>query len=168
VIVRVAAAASAVLFLLVTAGLTPESRAADQPAAQGTIAHVMATGSYDEIADLLAIAIEKQGLVVANRAPVGEMLDRTGKDLGLPETIYERAEVLQFCSATHSRRLMQSDPTLLALCPFGIGIYTLPGQPGVVHLVYRRMSAAGARPEAADALKGVDAMLRAIVDEAAR
>ena len=75
--------------------------------------------------------------------PSGIMLERTGQDLGATTKIYERAEVLQFCSANYSRQMMGADPRLLAFCPFGVGIYTLPGETDTVHLVYRRMQAEG-------------------------
>ena len=132
------------------------------------VAHVTAAGGYDEIRELLVVAIENQGLVIDHRSNVGEMLARTGKDLGQTRQLYERAEVLQFCSANYSRQMMDATPELLAFCPFGIGIYTLPDESGKVHLVYRRMSTAGLAPAAAQALERIDALLEEILKEAAQ
>jgi uncharacterized protein (DUF302 family) len=132
------------------------------------VAHVTAAGGFDEVRELLVIAIENQGLVIDHRSDVGGMLARTGKDLGHTGLLYERAEVLQFCSASYSRQMMEASRELLAFCPFGIGIYALPGEPGRVHLVYRRVVADGLAPAAAQALRRIDALLEEIVREAAQ
>jgi len=130
------------------------------------VAHFTAAGGYDEIRQLLIIAVENQGLVVDHRSNVGDMLARTGKDLGDSRQLYQQAEVLQFCSANYSRQMMDAAPELLAYCPFGIGIYTLPGESATVHLVYRRMRTEGLEPAAAQALQRIDALLEQIVREA--
>jgi uncharacterized protein (DUF302 family) len=125
-----------------------------------------AKGSFEEVRQLLLIAIEGQGLVVDHASNVGEMLARTGQDLGATTKLYERAEVLQFCSANYSRQLMSADPRLLAFCPFSVGIYTLPGETDTVHLVYRRTQAEGVSPAVAQALQKIDAMLAEILRDA--
>jgi uncharacterized protein (DUF302 family) len=138
------------------------------PCAQAqSVVEVRAKGSFDEIRQLLVVAIENQGLVVDHLSKVGDMLARTGQDLGATHQVYEQAEVLQFCSANYSRQMMEADARLLAYCPFGIGIYSLPGETGTVHLVYRRVQADGIPPDAAQALRRIDAVLGAIVKEAA-
>jgi uncharacterized protein (DUF302 family) len=131
-----------------------------------SVVEVKAKGSFDEIKQLLVVAIENQGLVVDHLSKVGEMLERTGRDLGATRTIYRQAEVLQFCSANYSRRMMEADARLLAYCPFGIAIYTLPGETDTVHLVYRRVEDQGGSAEAARALRKIDEILAVIVREA--
>jgi uncharacterized protein (DUF302 family) len=148
-------------FLILLAGLSVAC-----PAQAQSVVEAKATGTFEEIKQLLMVAIEGQGLVVNHVATVGAMLERTGKDLGATKKIYARAEVLQFCSANYSRQVMEADPRLLAFCPFGVGIYTLPGEAGIVHLVYRRMRAEGVSPAAAQALGKVDAMLEEILQDA--
>jgi uncharacterized protein (DUF302 family) len=133
-----------------------------------SVVEVEAKGSFDEIKQLLIVAIENQGLVVDHLSKVGDMLERTGRDLGAVRTLYRQAEVLQFCSANYSRQMMEADVRLLAYCPFGIGIYTLPGETDIVHLVHRRVEAQGASPEAALVLRKIDEILGAIVREAAQ
>jgi uncharacterized protein (DUF302 family) len=130
-----------------------------------SVVEARAQGTFEEIKQLLVNAIEGQGLVVAQVAEVGEMLARTGKDLGVTTRIYERAEVLQFCSANYSRRMVEADPRLLAFCPFGVAIYTLPGQTDTVHLVYRRMQAEGVDPAAVEALAKIDSVLGEILKD---
>lgn len=134
-------------------------------AADETVVEVTASGSFDDVKQQVVLAIENHGLVVNHESRVGEMLERTGKDIGDAKPIYVRAEVLEFCSATLSRRVMEADARLLAFCPYAIGIYTLPGESGKVHVVYRRPrlegTGAGAQP-----LRQVDQLLHEIVQEA--
>jgi uncharacterized protein (DUF302 family) len=134
-------------------------------AQNGIVVEVMANGGFDDVKQLLVLAIENRGLVVNQVSKVGEMLERTGKDLGAVPQIYSRAEVIEFCSATLSRKVMEADPRLLAFCPFGVGIYTLPDEADQVHLVYRRPRSEDGGP-AAGALQRVDQLLHDIVQEA--
>ena len=129
------------------------------------VVEVSARGSFEDVKQMLVLAIENRGLVVNHQSQVGEMLERTGKDLGASKRIYERAELVEFCSANLSRQVMEADPRLLAFCPFGVGIYTLPDEPGTVHLVYRRPRLDG-DGRAARALRQVDQLLHDIVQEA--
>ena len=129
------------------------------------VVEVKARGSFDDVKQMLVLAIENRGLVVNHQSPVGEMLERTGKDIGASKRIYERAELVEFCSATLSRQVMEADARLLAFCPFGIGIYVLPDEPGTVHLVYRRPQLEG-QGRAAQALGQVDRLLHELVQEA--
>jgi len=128
------------------------------------VVEVTARGSFDDVKQQLVLAIENRGLIVNHESRVGEMLERTGKDLGVTNRVYVRAEVLEFCSAMLSRQVMEADPRLLALCPYGIGIYILPGETNTVHLVYRRPPSEGA--PAAQFLQQVARLLHEIVQEA--
>lgn len=113
-----------------------------------------ASGDFDAVKEDLVLAIQAQGLVIDYTAHIGEMLERTGKDLGARGRLYEKAQALQFCSALVSRRTMEADPGNIAYCPYVITVYALPGQAGVVHVAYRR------------SLPEVDKLLEAIVREA--
>ena len=99
-------------FLIALAGLWLAPMAQAQ-----SVLEVRAKGSFEEVKQLLVIAIEGQGLVVDHVATVGEMLERTGQDLGATTKIYERAEVLQFCSANYSRQMMGADPAAAGVLP---------------------------------------------------
>ncbi|MGA1562327.1 MAG: DUF302 domain-containing protein, partial [Gammaproteobacteria bacterium] len=82
-------------------------------------------GEYKEIREMLNVAIADQGLVIAHVSNVGEMLERTGKDLGATREPFVKAEVVEFCSASFSRKLMEADPRNLLFCPFSVAIYTV-------------------------------------------
>ena len=118
-----------------------------------------AKGKFADVKDDLVAAIEKRGLVINFTAHVGDMLERTGRDLGKTKRIYEQAEVIELCSATASRAMMEADPRNLVYCPYTIAVYTLPGKPDVVYLAYRKY------PQTA-ALKPVDKLLAGIVADA--
>ena len=139
--------------------------AANGMAQDESVVEVTASGTFDDVKQQLVLAIENRGLVVNHESRVGEMLERTGKDLGAAQQIYGRAEVLEFCSAALSRQAMEADPRLLAFCPYGIGIYQLPAEPGKVHLVYRRPLLPGGS-SAAGVMRRIDQLLHDIVQEA--
>jgi uncharacterized protein (DUF302 family) len=122
-------------------------------------------GQYDDVKERVMFAIENRGIVLNYTARVGNMLDRTGKDLGHPRRIYGQAEVLEFCSAALSRDTMEADPHNIVFCPYAIAIYTLPQEPGRVYLAYRRPSPAGMQ-SSAKALAAVEKLLEDIVSEA--
>ena len=147
---------------IIALGLLAATCAAAQTDA---VVEVKARGSFDDVKQMLVLAIENRGLVVNHESQVGEMLERTGRDIGASKRIYEKAELVEFCSASLSRQVMEADPRLLAFCPFGIGIYTLPGEAGTVHLVYRRPRLEG-DGKAAQTLQQVDQLLRDILQEA--
>ena len=134
--------------------------------ADGAVVVRAIEGDFEDIRDRVAFAVESQGLVVDHTANVGEMLKRTGKDLDEDGQIFGRAEVLEFCSALVSRRMVQADPQLLAFCPYGIAVYTLPGDPLTTYVSYRRMVTDVATPTQKAVLRRVESLLAAIVEEA--
>jgi hypothetical protein len=122
-------------------------------------------GEFDNVKDDLILAITGRGLVVDHNSYIGAMLDRTGKDLGTTKPVFGRAESLQFCSATVSRRMMEADPANIVFCPYIIVLYTLPQDPKTVYVGYRRPLPAGSEASKA-ALKAVEELLDGIVKEA--
>jgi hypothetical protein len=110
-------------------------------------------------------AITGRGFVVDHNSHISAMLDRTGKDLGATKTVYGKAESLQFCSATVSRRMMEADPANIVFCPYIIVLYTLPQDPKTVYVGYRRPLPVGTGASMAS-LKAVEELLDGIVKEA--
>lgn len=118
-------------------------------------------GSYEDVRDAVVTAIEGKGLLVDRVAHVGDMLARTAKDVGAVRTLYGKAEVFEFCSARISREMMEADPHQIAICPYTIAVYTLPGEPGLVYVSYRR-------PPRTNGMDNVHKLLGEIVREALR
>ena len=139
---------------------------AQNAAADGAVVVRAIEGGFEEIRERVVFAVQSQGLVVDHTSDVGGMLARTGKDLGETDQIFGDAEVLEFCSALVSRRMVQADPQLLAFCPYGIAVYTLPNKPQTTYVSYRRLVTNLVTPAQKQALERVEALLAAIVEEA--
>lgn len=134
-------------------------------AATPTVQMRTVRGEFSDIKERVVMALENRGLVLNYTARVGEMLDRTGRDLGVDRRVYDKAESLEFCSAAISRGTMEADPRNIAFCPYAISIYTLPRSPGAVYVVYRVPEISGTG-SSADALRRVEKLLSDIVAEA--
>ncbi len=126
-----------------------------------------ARGEFEEIKERVLLAIENRGLVLNYTARVGEMLERTGKDIARNRQVYARAEVLEFCSAMLSRDTMEADSRNIVFCPYAIAIYALPKEPGKVHLSYRKPAAIGSK-QSIKTLRAVGKLMDDIVREALR
>ena len=122
-------------------------------------------GEFEFYREMLEAAIGDQGMVVNFIGRIGEMLDRTGADMGITDPIYENAEALEFCSAVYSRQMMAADPHSIVYCPYVIAIYELAGAPGTVYIGYQRMPSA-TDPATQQALSAVEALLDRIVNAA--
>jgi hypothetical protein len=123
-------------------------------AASADVVSAKAKGSFSEVKDNVVLAIQSRGFKIDYTAYIGNMLERTGKDVGSTKRVYGDAEALQFCSAVVSRKMMESDPANIAYCPYVIALYTLPDDPKTVYVVYR------------EGLSEIDALLGSIVQEA--
>ena len=110
--------------------------------------------SFDDVTFGLESAILDQGLVIEGISHVGEMLDRTGADVGSVEKVFLNADVYTFCSVTLSRKVMEVDPMNLQFCPYGIFVMVHPDSPDQTLIGYRTM------PEGA--MKEVEALLDTI------
>lgn len=77
-------------------------------------------GSFDDATFAVESAIVDQGLVIDYVSHVGEMLNRTGSDVGSDAVIFKNADIFLFCSAVISRQVMEKDPMNITHCPYGI------------------------------------------------
>ena len=93
-------------------------------------------GTFDDAAFAVESAIVGRGLVIDLRSHVGDMLNRTGADVGSDVRIFEAADIFLFCSATLSREVMEADPMNIAHCPYGIFVAE---REGAVMVGYRNM-----------------------------
>ncbi len=112
-------------------------------------------GSFDDAAFAVESAIVGQGLVIDYVSHVGDMLNRTGTDVGSDRMLFKAADIYVFCSAVVSREVMEEDPGNLAHCPYGI--FVAENDEGVI---------VGRRDYPAGAMDKVEALLDAIIDEA--
>ena len=77
-------------------------------------------GSFDDATFAVESAIVNQGLVIDYVSHVGEMLTRTGADVGSDKALFKEADIFIFCSALVSREVMEINPMNIAHCPYGI------------------------------------------------
>lgn len=124
-------------------------------------------GSYADLRERVVLAIEGRGLSPGNAANIAEMLDRTGRDLGIVGRTFAAAEVIQFCSSVLSRDVTAFDPRFVAYCPYAITVYELASEPGRIWVGYRRtLPPREASPALRAVLERADALLDGIVREA--
>lgn len=125
------------------------------PALAGEATTYPFDGSFDDATFAVESAIVGRGLVIDLRSHVGEMLNRTGADVGSDVKIFDAADIFLFCSATLSREVMEADPMNIAHCPYGIFVAE---REGAVMVGYRNMPAGE--------MQKVQAFLDEIVQEA--
>jgi uncharacterized protein (DUF302 family) len=135
-------------------------------AAQPVVSYVKAGAKFDDIRDNVRTAIENRGLVVDYQGQIGQMLDRTGADVGSTKPLYAGAQSLQFCSAKLSRKTMEAYAGNVVMCPYSIVVYATAAKPGDVVVAYRRLMSPGGGPASRRALDEVEALLDAIAREA--
>ncbi|MBM2576310.1 DUF302 domain-containing protein [Jannaschia sp. Os4] len=113
------------------------------PAAADEIVTIPFDGTADDADFVVASAIEAEGLVIDYVSNVGEMMERTGADLGLgPSPVGAGARSYLFCSATVSRAVMEADPMNMAHCPYAIFVAEIGGETVVGHKRYADQSMA--------------------------
>lgn len=112
-------------------------------------------GTFEDATFAVETAITNRGLVIDFTSKVGEMLNRTGADVGSDVVLFDNADIFLFCSAAVSRRVMEADPINIAYCPYGIFVTDREGEVMVGYRTY---------PEGP--MDEVEALLDAIAREA--
>ena len=112
-------------------------------------------GSFEDARFSVENAIVNAGLVIDYESHVGDMLSRTGADVGSDVTLFKAADIFLFCSATISREVMEADLMNIAHCPYGV--FVAETDQGVV---------IGRRDYPDGAMDKVEALLDGIIDEA--
>ncbi|MEN8166011.1 MAG: DUF302 domain-containing protein [Pseudomonadota bacterium] len=116
---------------------------------------------FEDVIENIKMAIEERGMLVSGTLHVSDMLNRTGADLGYRQ-VFERAESVEFCSASISHRMTQVAPQNMAICPFTISVYIRSDEPDQLYVAYRRQQLAG---DAAAVTATIDELLNGIVED---
>ena len=103
--------------------------------AQETVTYIY-NGAFEDASFGVESAIVNRGLVIDYVSHVGEMLNRTGEDVGSSERIFEEADIYIFCSAVVSRKAMEADPMNIAHCPYGVFVAERGGEVTVGYRTY--------------------------------
>jgi len=146
-------ALAGLLLLAVSASATAES----------PYAVYKSEAAFEDVMQGLKMAIEEQGLYINNMMHMGEMLERTGKDLGQEQPLYLEAESIEFCSAVNSRKMIAENPHRIVNCPFIISVYILPQEPETVYIVHRKLNLGDDSP----VMQEVEAMLESLAEAGA-
>lgn len=128
----------------------PSVALADEPVA------VAFDGSFEDATFAVESAIIGQGLVIDYVSHVGDMLARTGADVGSAQQLFVNADIFLFCSAVVSREVMEADPMNIAHCPYGIFVTETAGGVSI-----------GRRDYPDGPMDKVEALLDGIIAEAA-
>lgn len=80
-------------------------------------------GSFDDATFSVENAIVNKGLVIDYISHTGEMLNRTGADVGATKQIFKAADIFLFCSAIVSRKVMEADPLNIVYCPYTVFVF---------------------------------------------
>ena len=137
-------------------------------AAASEVRTVTRSGTFDDARFELNNAIIERGLTIDYYGKLGDMLARTGADVGSTKPIYKAAEFFSFCSAKLSRAMMEADAANIAFCPYVVFLYERADKAGEVVIGYRRPVAAAAGEASTKALAEVDALLAEIIKAAAK
>jgi uncharacterized protein (DUF302 family) len=131
-------AVMAALMWPLTTTAEPADKAPLKPLVTATSWVYSVEGEFAEVKQDLLRAIETQGAVVSYVGHVDAMLNRTAEDLKVNHQVYGHAEVVLFCKAEVTHKLLQSDPHALVLCPYTIAVYTLAANPQIVYLAINK------------------------------
>ena len=121
-------------------------------------------GSFQNVRDSVAMAIEGKGLLITHSNHIAEMLTRTGKDLGASKQVYDFGEQMEFCSAAVSRVMLEADPHAIVLCPYSVSVYKLPNDANI-YVAFRK-TPTSKNPALKKALADVEKLLTEIVKDA--
>lgn len=122
-------------------------------------------GDFEEIKEDIEIAITDRGLLVSGTLHISDMLNRTAKDLGYTQPVYEQAESVEFCSAYISHLIVSTHPANAVVCPFTIAVYVLDSEPDSIYLAYQKPHLAGDADEATnEILELLDGIVREVVE----
>jgi len=127
----------------------------------GPMAVFKSGGVFEDVVENVKFAIQARGMLVSGVLHVSEMLNRTGPDLGYSQ-VYEKAESVEFCSASMSHQMTQAAPENMAVCPFTISVFVTTAEPDQVYVAYRRQLLAG---DAQEVTAKVYEMLNGIVED---
>lgn len=137
-----------------------ESAVAESAPVTSQYTHIYETDlSYEEAKDGVEMGITNLGLIISGTMHISDMLNRTGKDIGIEKPIYKNAEGIEFCSAIHSHKMSQAHPSNIAMCPFTIVVYEKNDAPDKTFLAFREVKLMGdgaaVEAEIFDLLEGV-------------
>jgi len=118
---------------------------------------------FEDAKEDLLEAIEEYGLVISYTSHAKTMLENTATVSGVTQAVYKDAEILLFCKADLSHKLVAANPHNIVLCPYSIAIYVLNTAPERVYLSYRTVETGDENIKALT--KPIEELLIKIIEE---
>ena len=126
-------------FIIITLFLfTFNVSALEQVATEEPIVIYRTGETFEDVKFELENAITSKGFTLNDPLHISEMLQRTGKDLGITQQVYIESETLSFCSAILTHKFAQSHPAYMVLCPLTLSIYTTTAEPDETYVAFRK------------------------------
>jgi hypothetical protein len=125
---------------------------------------VSLSAEYEDVSIDIENAIANKGLVVDYKGHIGEMLNRTGADVGSNINVYLHADTWQFCSSILSRKMVEENPSNIAYCPYIVYAYELTAKPDTIYVGYRKHVSDDLIPGSVH--ESIDLLLESILKEA--
>jgi len=119
--------------------------------------------SFEDAKDDLLEAIESNGLVISYTSHAKTMLDNTAEVSNVKNSVYSDAEILLFCKADLSHKLVAGNPHNIVLCPYSIAIYVLSEEPERVYLSFPSVQTSDEEIKALT--KPIEDLLISIIEE---
>ncbi len=94
---------------------------------------------YEDVRSNLIDAIEEKALNISKIYHASDMLNRTKDSVKNAKNIYQKAEIIEFCSAKISHQLTLANHLNIAFCPFKIALYSLTKSPKQTHIIYTQL-----------------------------
>lgn len=132
--------------------------------AGGAYAIYESENDFETVVEGAKLAIQERGMYINNVMHMDEMLERTGKDLGIDRKIYEKAHSIEFCSSVLSRKMTSEDPGRIVNCPFILSIYVLPEEPNKTYVAHRTVSEQ--EIESSEIMAEISEMLKGVAEGA--
>lgn len=118
---------------------------------------------FEEVIENVEMAITDRGMTLSGTLHISDMLKRTGTDLGYTDSVYLKAESIEFCSARLTHLMTRLDPRNMVVCPFTVSVYVLPDDHERVYVSVRKPVLLG--PDTAEVSGIVNRMLQDVVTE---
>ncbi|MBC8493877.1 MAG: DUF302 domain-containing protein [Candidatus Thioglobus sp.] len=105
-----------------------------------TVINTAINNPYKDVRSNLIDAIEEKALNISKIYHASDMLNRTKDSVQNAKNIYQKAEIIEFCSAKISHQLVSANHLNISACPFKIALYSLVDNPNKTHVVYTKLT----------------------------
>lgn len=121
---------------------------------------------YPAVFEAVHQAILDRGMVITQAIDIRRTLLNAGLEAELAAGQFVSGETISVCDGANLSTVLRSNPHAIVLCPMAISIYVLTSAPDVVHVGFRRPTAAGGSPRLRTTLVAIETLLEEVVGSA--